>query len=144
MASTSTLRDGVQHLDDWFVSSVEPNSDGTGRLANVWYSVVNDIGLFLGERAIAHSGGTLRWEFFTAGKKDIAYRRHVIMGFGVANQRYNVDFDLAVGMYGHRVVRGELVDPDFFEASCAGQLRRLEFWNGRRSTSKARLSSLCF
>jgi hypothetical protein len=55
--------DGVQRLNDWFVASVPPDPEGRGRLAKVWYSVVNDIGLFLGERAIAASGGKLRWEF---------------------------------------------------------------------------------
>jgi hypothetical protein len=106
--------DGVQRLNDWFVASVEPAADGGGRLAEVWYSVVNDIGLFLGERAIAASGNKLHWELFTAGKKDMAYQRHVLMGFAVPNRRYNIDPDLLVGMYGHRVVRGENVDPEYF------------------------------
>lgn len=106
--------DGVQQLNNWFVRSVEPDSSAPGRLDNVWYSVVNDIGLFLGERAIAESGGRLYWEFFTASKKDISYQRHVVVGFDVPNPKLNVDFDLVVGMYGHRVVRGENVEPDFF------------------------------
>lgn len=106
--------DGVQQLNDWFVAAVQPDPEGCGRLANIWYSVVNDIGLFLGERAIAASGGALRWEFFTAGKKDVAYQRHVLMGFNVSNPRYNLDLDLLVGTYGHRVVRGEDIDPAFF------------------------------
>lgn len=106
--------DGVQQLNDWFVASVEPNPSVPGRLDNVWYSVVNDIGLFLGERAIDESGGKLHWEFFTAGKRDVSYQRHVIMGFAVPNPKFNEDFDMAVGFYGHRVVRGESVEPDFF------------------------------
>jgi hypothetical protein len=106
--------DGVQRLNDWFVASVQPDPEGRGRLAKVWYSVVNDIGLFLGERAIAASGGKLRWELFTAGRRDVAYQRHVLTGFDVPNPRYNVDLDLLVGMYGHRVVRGEDVDPALF------------------------------
>lgn len=106
--------DGVQRLNDWFVASVQPAPDGGGRLAKVWYSVVNDIGLFLGERAIAASGNKLRWEFFTAGKRDMAYQRHVLMGFAAPNRRYNLDPDLLVGMYGHRLVRGENVDPEYF------------------------------
>jgi hypothetical protein len=51
---------------------------------------------------------------FTAGRRDVAYQRHVLTGFDVPNPRYNVDLDLLVGMYGHRVVRGEDVDPAFF------------------------------
>ncbi|MBT8164816.1 MAG: hypothetical protein KJO97_04630, partial [Acidimicrobiia bacterium] len=63
---------------------------------------------------IAESDGKLRWEFWTAGKRDVSYQRHVIVGFDVANQRYNVDFDLIVGMYGHRLIRETEEEPEFF------------------------------
>lgn len=106
--------DGLQQLNDWFVASVEPHPTQRGRLRNLWYSVVNDIALYLGDRLIQRSGGRLRWEFFTAGKKDASYHRAVIMGFGVPNPRYNVDPDMAVGIYGHRIVSGENEEPDFF------------------------------
>jgi hypothetical protein len=35
-----------------------------------WYSVVNDLALFLGETMIERCS-TLRWEFFTGGKKNV-------------------------------------------------------------------------
>ena len=107
--------DAVGQLDRWFLSSVEPNEAEPGRLRNIWYSVVNDIGLFLGERAIEGSGGSLHWAFFTAGKTDVAYQRHVVMGFDVANKKYNVDFDLLVARHGHRIVSGEDVEPGYFD-----------------------------
>ena len=106
--------DALQQLNDWFVSSVESDDGAPGRLSSDWYSVVNDIGLYLGEEAIARSGGKLRWEFFTRGKRDIAYQRSVIMGFDVPNPKYNVDFDLAVATYGHRIVQGLEHDRAFF------------------------------
>jgi hypothetical protein len=68
--------DGVQQLNDWFVASVKASPSNPKRLEPRWYSVVNDIGLFLGELAIARSGGKLRWEFFTAGKKHLSYHSH--------------------------------------------------------------------
>jgi hypothetical protein len=107
--------DGVQQLNDWFVASVKASPSNPKRLEPRWYSVVNDIGLFLGELAIARSGGKLRWEFFTAGKKDLSYHRHVIMGFNVPNPKYNADFDLLVATQGHRAVQGLEVQPDRFQ-----------------------------
>jgi hypothetical protein len=37
-----------------------------------WYSVVHDVALFLGDLMIARCP-ELRWEFFTGGKKNVAY-----------------------------------------------------------------------
>src|SRR5262249_24477501 len=75
-----------------------------GRLAPVWYSIVNDIALFLGDVMIQRHP-ELRWEFFIWAKKDISYQRHVIMGFNrVSNPKYNIDIDAAVAAYGHLIV----------------------------------------
>ncbi len=47
----------------------------------------------------------LRWEFFTWGKKDVSYQRHVIMGFSrVPSPKYNLDLEAAVAAYGHRII----------------------------------------
>jgi hypothetical protein len=53
-------------------------------------------------------GSIDRWRSF-AGKQDIAYRSHVLMGLVVRNRRYNSDPDLLVGGYGHRVAVDGLV-----------------------------------
>lgn len=103
---------GIQELNDWFVQEVEPSPEENGRLRNIWYSVVNDIGLLLGERAIAASGGKLSWSFST--KKDVSYQRHVVVGFDVPNPDYHADFDWVVATYAHRVVQGENVERAFF------------------------------
>jgi hypothetical protein len=98
-------------LERWFRRSVEPDPSASGRLEPTWYSVVNDIGLHLGEVIIERSGRVLRWELYLAGRKNVAYQRPVIMGFtGVANPTYNVDADLAVARYAHALVIGR--DPD--------------------------------
>jgi hypothetical protein len=105
--------EALQELNDWFRENVEA-SDQPGRLRNLWYAVVNDIALFLGEVMIERAP-RLRWEFFTAGRKDVAYQRHVIMGFsGVPNPKYNIDIDAAVATYGHRIVAGNAVEGDAF------------------------------
>ena len=105
---------GLGELERWFRSNVEPNRDDPNRLANLWYSVVNDIGLLLGDVAIERAP-TLHWEFYVWGAKNISYQRHVIMGFtGVANPRYNIDFDRLVATLGHRIIAGSTVNDDEF------------------------------
>jgi hypothetical protein len=95
---------GIQDLNDWFLGNVEPDPVRPGRLLSEWYSVVRDVALFLGETLIGRCPG-LRWEFFTWGKKDVAYQHHVIMGFArVPNPKYSLDLEAAVCAYGHRII----------------------------------------
>lgn len=104
----------VQGLDDWFRASVEADPANPGRLAPIWYSVVNDIALFLGE-LITRRHPQLRWVMFENGKKDAAYQRHVVVGFTKApNPKYNVDIDMSVATYAHRIVGGHIVEGDYF------------------------------
>lgn len=105
--------DGLQRLNDWFRSEVEGDPI-TGRLLPLWYAVVNDVGLFLGD-VIIERNPNLKWVMFDKGARDIAFQRHVIMGFsGVANPKYNVDVDRLVATYGHRIIAGEPVEADAF------------------------------
>lgn len=105
---------GVQDLEDWFRVNVQPDPANPGRLAPMWYSVVNDIALFLGDLIIGRHPG-LRWTMFEGGKKNAAFQRHVIMGFSkVPNPKYNLDIDMAVATYAHCVVAGEPVEDDYF------------------------------
>lgn len=105
----------IQRLNEWFVTHVERDPVAPGRLLPDWYSVVNDIALFLGEVMIARCPN-LHWEFFTWGKKSVEYQRHVIMGFGSEDPKFqtNVDIDMAIAFLGHRVVRGLETEPDEF------------------------------
>ena len=104
---------GIQQLDEWFRASVEhdPNAE-PGQLKPMWYSVVNDVALFLGD-VIIERAPNLEWKFFTFGKRDLAYQRHVIMGFPVANLKYNIDVDLNVAIHAHRIVVGESEREDY-------------------------------
>lgn len=95
---------GLQDLNDWFNRNVEADPQSPGRLSSDWYSVVHDASLFLGE-VIIERCPNLRWEFYTGGKKDVSFQRHVIMGFTkVPNPKYSFDIDRRVAMYGHRIV----------------------------------------
>lgn len=104
----------IQQLNDWFRLNVERAEDGSGRLRNIWYAVVNDISLFLGDELISRNPG-VRWTLFLSGAKNASYQRHVLAGFAdVPNPKYNVDIDRLIAAYGHRVVSGASVDAEYF------------------------------
>jgi hypothetical protein len=140
--------EGIQDLNDWFFENVEPDPNKPGRLLPDWYSVVNDVALFLGQTMIERCPN-LRWEFFTRGKKSVSYQRHVIMGFTqVPNPRYNVDVDGGVAGYAHHiiasrgsvahygsvVVRGVEIDVDAAAASQRQrEIERDAFWRWVRN-----------
>jgi hypothetical protein len=111
---------GIQDLNDWFIVNVEADPDRPGRLLPEWYSVVRDVALFLGDTLIGRCPG-LRWEFFTWGKKDVSYQRHVIMGFSqVPNPKYNLDLEAAVAAYGHRIVASRGSVPELGRVAVRG------------------------
>ena len=111
--------EGIQDLNDWFRDNVEPDPAKPGRLLPDWYSVVNDVALFLGEVIIERCPG-LRWEFFTGGKKDVAYQHHVIMGFQAPNPKFNMDIDAQVAGYGHRIVASRRSIPHYGTVTVRG------------------------
>jgi hypothetical protein len=46
---SGTTDPDIQGLNDWFYANAEPDPDRPGHLLPDWYSVVIDVGLFLGE-----------------------------------------------------------------------------------------------
>lgn len=105
--------EGLGQLTRWFDGSVEADPSQPGRLLPQWYSVVNDLGLFLGDVLVARRP-TLFWEFYTASR-DLAYQRHVVRGFTkVKNPHFSVDFDAVLAVRGHRVVTAAEVQPQGF------------------------------
>ncbi|HEU4806712.1 MAG TPA: hypothetical protein VFT01_00495 [Homoserinimonas sp.] len=104
----------IQRLNDWFRGNVECAGDNPNRLRNIWYAVVNDVALLLGDIIIERSP-RVHWEMFIAGKRDVAYQRHVLVGFTKApNPRFNVDIDRLVATYASQVASGLPVSPDYF------------------------------
>lgn len=94
----------IQKLNDWFYENVERSDEKPSRLKPIWYSVVNDIALFLGEEIIRRAPA-LRWELYLSGKKNLSFQRPVIIGFPkVKNLKYNIDLDWAIGAYAHRII----------------------------------------
>jgi len=126
----------IQDLNDWFYVNVEPDPDNPGRLLPDWYSIANDIGLFLGDVMIERHPNLL-WEFFAWGMKNVSYQRPVIMGFSTEDPKFhtNIDPDRSVSTYGHRIiaqrgsvathgtvtVRGAQIDVDAIAAQHRGR-----------------------
>ena len=111
---------GIQDLNDWFLANVEADPGKPGRLLPAWYSVVNDAALFLGDVMIQRCPG-LRWEFFTWGKKNASYQRHVIMGFTqVPGAKYNIDIDAQVAAYAHCIVASRGSVPHYGRVTIRG------------------------
>ena len=104
----------IQDLNDWFSTNVESDPERPGRLLPNWYSVVHDIALFLGDVMIERHAN-LYWEFFTWGKTNASFQRHVIMGFSTEDQKFhtNVDIDRMVSTYAHRIVESRGSIPSY-------------------------------
>ena len=107
--------ESIQDLNDWFRSELELEPEGNGNghsVARDWYPVILDIGLFLGE-AMLERCPSLHWEFFTRGKKNVAYQSPLIMGFS-DDESYNIDPPRLVATYAHRIAANQNVDEDAF------------------------------
>jgi hypothetical protein len=91
-------------IESWFVSSVESDTHDTERLRPLWYSVVRDLALFLGDCMIERHGH-LHWAYYKWGKKSRSFQRPVIMGFkNVQYGKYHMDIDDMLAIYGVRTV----------------------------------------
>jgi|SRR6266498_4386476 len=106
--------DSLQAVNDWFRTNVTADPRDRSRLLPEWYSVTNDIGLFLGDFLIRQHPG-LHWEFDTSHKGVTTYQRHVIMGFkNFPDPDYALDLDMAVARYGHAVLLRQDIDVNAF------------------------------
>jgi hypothetical protein len=106
--------DGLQALNDWFDAALELAVRSPDDLEAVWFSVINDIGLYLGDAMIERAPG-LAWEFYTRSRRSPSYQRHVIAGFSrVPNRSYCVDVDLQLATHARRLAQGLPEDPASF------------------------------
>lgn len=96
----------ISALDHWYRDRVELDPDDPEKMVLEWYSVANDIALYLGDLAVERNPG-LHWELHTGGKRALGYQRPVIKGFGLLpNKRYDIDFDRRLITIGHRQAKG--------------------------------------
>jgi hypothetical protein len=111
--------ESLDELDDWFRLNVEASPEDPTRLRNLWYAVVTDIAMHLGDVMI-HRAPTLRWEFFRwggeSGHRNVSYHHPVIMGFRKASdEHYNRDLMRNVAAYGLRAAAGRVDEPGYFK-----------------------------
>jgi len=142
----------IQDLNEWFFANVEADPEHSGRLLPIWYSVCHDVALFLGDVMIERHPN-LRWEFFTWGKANVAFQRHVIMGFSTEDPKFhtNIDVDRSVSTYAHRivesrgsmsaygtaVVRGTEIDVDAVAAQHRGrEIETDAFWRWLQTAAR--------
>lgn len=93
---------GILTLNDWFVGNVEADPDKSGSLLTLWYSVINDIALFLGDTLIERCP-QLSWQLYSG--QGVSHHKPVIMGFTrVPNRKYNIDMEGRVAGYAHSVI----------------------------------------
>lgn len=103
----------IQVADEWFRRELEPDAQRPRTLDERWWSVVRDLGLFLGDAMIERHPG-LEWRYYDRPPKEgVGYRRLVIMGF--PDPRYYEYPELHVSGYAHGLL-GTLRtrDPEWF------------------------------
>lgn len=91
---------GLDALDGWFRSLLRSaREQSPGEMPIVIFSLINDIGLFLGD-VIVERCPTLRWALCKGDKREAAYQKHVIIGFrNVSDPDYYIDVDGVVATY---------------------------------------------
>ena len=105
------LGDSAEAMDAfgrWLYANVEPDLDRPARLKSVWYGVVFDAGLYLGD-LIIRLNPLRSWELKGGGKTNVAFQKSVIAGFP-NDPKYSVDPDRYVVGLAHRSVSGRLLE----------------------------------
>ena len=101
-----SVDDDIERLEEWLRREIVGDVAVPGNLQPIWYSVINDVALFLGEWIIERVPN-IHWAFFDRGKRDASFQRPVLMGFSkVSNPAYNVDLDWLVGTFANRLAAG--------------------------------------
>lgn len=115
--------ESLRELNEWFVRNVDRSAEDAARLAPIWYSVVNDIALYLGELMIRKTG-TLEWiaevDKEVLSPLDSSFvDQDEAPGLVIGRRRgqsveSRMALDELIAGYGHAVITGHHVDPDYF------------------------------
>lgn len=101
--------ESVKKIDKWFPSIIKPNEKDESLPNAKSFSICNDLSMYLGA-IITRNCPMVEWKLNTIKPSDVSYHRPVLMGFNVRNKNYNVDFDLVLCQYSHRILKGEIED----------------------------------
>ncbi len=97
--------ESVDQFGKWLVDEVQEDPEEPERLLPIWYSVVFDTGLYVGDLIIDRNPN-LGWTLHKRGKKNVNHQKHVIMGYPT-DSRYSVDPDGYVAGLAHRAISGK-------------------------------------
>ncbi len=116
--------DNLDITNDWFVANVESRESTINRLENIWYSIILDLTVFIGE-AIISRHPELHWDLFIWGKKNASYHTPVIMGFeNITKVPMDMNLSLALVVYANRVTQ-KLPVPRHYFVSLVDQATKL-------------------
>jgi hypothetical protein len=118
--------DDVRAMNHWFIRHVEASAQRPNRLAPLWYAVVNDVTLYLGDQLVARTK-VLRWAFEVSegcdtapvpiiGRGRVATEHPgLCIAFPVGKDReYHMRLDDLVADYALAVLADRHVDADYF------------------------------
>jgi hypothetical protein len=105
--------ESVDALERWFCTTVERDERNPQKLMPIWYSVANDVGLYISEVAIRNIAG-LGWQFNENSRAE-SFQRHVI---GEVSQPGGAgwvwDVPMSVVSLGYEVIDGKRPQLPFF------------------------------
>jgi len=102
---------GIRRLERWFMGHVEGDVEHAQRLRPIWYSVITDAAVFLGDVMIDRRN-ELYWQLYTSDKRSVHYHWPAIMGFSDPEDAITPQQSLAV--LGHRAVAALPIRKDLF------------------------------
>lgn len=105
--------ESVDRIESWFCSHVERSEDDPRKLMPLWYSVANDVGLYVGEAAI-HTIDGLAWQFNENSESE-AFQRHVVgEKTRPGGSGWTWDVSMSVVSLGYEVIDGKRPRLPFF------------------------------
>lgn len=110
----------LQVANEWFDANLERSEENPEKLRNIWYSVIYDFSIFIGEMIILRHPG-LHWEFFVWGKQDISYHSPVIMGFdNIPKRKINMNLSASLVTHAYRITHDMPEPRDHFVSLVRG------------------------
>lgn len=98
----------IEKLDYWFPKEIKPNIERPQEPDKKSFSICNDVAIYLGE-SIRKKSNWIEWSLNTLRKSDISYHRPVLTNFRkIKNKNYNIDLDIVLCQYAHRILKGEI------------------------------------
>lgn len=110
----------LQVANEWFDGNLERSQGNPRKLGNLWYSVIYDFSVFIGEMIISRHLD-LHWECFVWGKQDISYHSPVIMGFdNIPKRKINMNLSASLITHAYRITHDMPEPRDHFVSLVRG------------------------